>query len=500
MMAPPLVVDLFCGAGGFSLGFHAAGCRILAAADADGTATQTFRQNFGLLQADHTPRVFGNEEGDLERADLDAIIGTDQPDVVIGGPPCQAFSRLGRAKLNSLTDEGFKGDPRNILYRRFLTAVERWQPRAVVMENVPGMLSVGGVNYADVVCTELAAIGYRTGYALLNAVWYGVPQLRERLFFIGIRKDLDVQPVAPPTTFSAVLPEGYSQPLRTVQMSLPFGGDRDLGQLPVQAAPEESPAVTVREALDDLPALTDHLTDGRRLRGNFRREMSYRAPPHSRYAALMRAWPGFRPVTGVPDHVIRRTPRDYETFRRMTPGDRFPEAVAITRAIRDEELARLEAIGDAPDPGTQEWDEFEERFVPPYDEHDFPDKWRKLIPDRPSWTVPAHLAKDSYSHIHYDGTQARMISIREAARLQSFPDAFAFSGNMGDCFRQIGNAVPPLMAWAIAYGLLQALGHEANQPPQQRSETVKPDDLLRANHSLPEGGSHAPERGTAESH
>ena len=74
------------------------------------------------------------------------------PDIVIGGPPCQAFSRLGRAKLNSLSDDGFRGDPRNVLYRRFLGVVERWRPRAVVMENVPGMLSVSGTNYADVVC------------------------------------------------------------------------------------------------------------------------------------------------------------------------------------------------------------------------------------------------------------------------------------------------------------------------------------------------------------
>jgi DNA (cytosine-5)-methyltransferase 1 len=141
----------------------------------------------------------------------------------------------------------------------------------------------------------------------------------------------------------------------------------------------------------------------------------------------------------------------------MKPGDRFPEALAIARAVRDEALARLQAAGTAPNPGTQEWDEFGARFVPPYDEHDFPDKWRKLIPDRPSWTVPAHLARDSYSHIHYDSVQARMISIREAARLQSFPDAFLFAGNMGDCFRQIGNAVPPLLARAVAQAVLRTL-------------------------------------------
>jgi DNA (cytosine-5)-methyltransferase 1 len=469
---PPLVVDLFCGAGGFSLGFRAAGCRILAAADADAQAAHSFRRNFDLLQPDYPPRVLGGEEdGDLDRSDLDlnALVASGRPDIVIGGPPCQAFSRLGRAKLNSLSLEGFRGDPRNALYRRFLAAVGQWEPQAVVMENVPGMLSAGGENIANAVCGEMAAIGYRTGYALLNSVWYGVPQLRERLFFIGIREDLEVQPAAPPTTFRAELPEGYSRPLRETARSLSFGSpwDWNLGQLAVPASPRESVAVTVREALDDLPELTDHLTGDRRPRGDFRRNLPYRSAPLSSYATLMRNWPGFAPPTGVEDHAVRRTPRDYETFRRMRPGDRFPEALAIARAIRDEELARLQTAGPAPDPGTPEWEEFEDRFVPPYDEHDFPDKWRKLIPDRPSWTVPAHLARDSYSHIHYDVAQARMISIREAARLQSFPDAFAFSGNMGDCFRQIGNAVPPLLARAIAFELLHALGRKAKSVPRQ---------------------------------
>jgi DNA (cytosine-5)-methyltransferase 1 len=429
------------------------------AVDIDGAAARSFKRNFSILQPDSPPCVLGGPRHDLGRVGVETLPVARRPDIVIAGPPCQAFSRLGRAKLNKVSDEGFRGDPRNLLYRQFLAAVERWQPRAFVMENVPGMLTVGGINYADIVCSELAAIGYHTGYALLNSVWYGTPQLRERLFFIGVREDLGLRPVAPPTAFQTDLPEGYSRPLREVPRFLPFGGEwvRDLGQLPVPASPHEAAAVTVREALDDLPELTDHLTAGRGARGDFRRHLPYRSGPGSWYGALMRGWPGFPLPSGVEDHAIRRTPRDYETFRRMKPGDRFPEALAIARSIRDDELARLQARGAAPAPGTQEWGEFEARFVPPYDEHDFPDKWRKLIPDRSSWTVPAHLAKDSYSHIHYDSAQARMISIREAARLQSFPDAFLFTGNMGDCFRQIGNAVPPLLARAVAEAVLAVL-------------------------------------------
>jgi DNA (cytosine-5)-methyltransferase 1 len=107
---------------------------------------------------------------------------------------------------------------------------------------------------------------------------------------------------------------------------------------------------------------------------------------------------------------------------------------------------------------------FAKEIFPPYPEDKFVDKWRKLIPEKPCWTVTAHLAKDSYSHIHYDGTQKRAISVREAARLQSFPDGFIFTGNMGDCYRQIGNAVPPLMAWSIAATLMQLLGISTTLP------------------------------------
>lgn len=452
-------MDLFCGAGGFSLGFHAAGCRILAAADSDAVASETFRTNFTELQPDSPPQVYGGADGDLDRADA-AILSGKCPDIVIGGPPCQAFSRLGRAKLDSLSDGGFETDPRNSLYRRFLGAVGSLQPRAVVMENVPGMLTVGGVNYAGLVTEGLAALGYRAGYAVLNAVWYGVPQFRERIFFIGIREDLGVTPTAPPTTHTTDLPDGYTRPVRSVAPSLPFDDDweRDLGQLPVPVSRNELGAVSVLDALDDLPPSTEHLTELRRARREFRMHLTYQRLPHSDYARSMREWPGFPRPTGIDDHVVRRTPRDYETFRRMQPGDRFPEALAIARKIHAEELERLAKLNQAPLPSTEEWDELETRFVPPYDDQEFPDKWRKLIPDRPSWTVPAHLSKDSYSHIHYDREQARMISVREAARLQSFPDAFTFCGNLGECFRQIGNAVPPLLARAVAQEVIRLIG------------------------------------------
>jgi DNA (cytosine-5)-methyltransferase 1 len=153
----------------------------------------------------------------------------------------------------------------------------------------------------------------------------------------------------------------------------------------------------------------------------------------------------------------------------MKPGDRYPEALKIAREILAEKLAELKAGGQDPEHASSEHEQLRKSIVPPYPENKFKSKWRKLIPDQPSWTVVAHLSRDTYSHIHHDSTQARMISVREAARLQSFPDGYRFSGNMGDAFRQIGNAVPPLLAWAIAAHLMRELGKPAVHPPWSAS-------------------------------
>lgn len=458
------VIDLFSGAGGLSLGFRAAGARILAAVDASEPAGRTFRRNFSLLQPRQPPRVFLGDEGNLEDLDLERVAPQAKaPDILVGGPPCQGFSRVGRAKLASLADDPEADDPRNELYLRFVSAARYWQPPAVVMENVPGMLSVRGNNLAEIVAGDLASCGYRVGYALLNAVWYGVPQFRERLFFIGIRGDLGLLPSAPVPTHRVELPSGYLRPPEAITLSLPF---MPHFQLEVPLVRAQLTATTTRDAIDDLPRIIDHLSEPRppgRVE-DFRVFRPYDRHPASTFARLMRAWPGLDVPPGVQDHVIRRTPRDFETFRRMEADDRYPEAMRIARERFQEELARRASSGNAPAEGTPGYEELRRSIVPPYPEAKFVDKWRKLNADRPSWTVPAHLSRDAYSHIHYDSDQARAISVREAARLQSFPDAFEFSGNMGDCFTQIGNAVPPVLAWAIAAHVMTQVGFRARWP------------------------------------
>jgi len=178
----------------------------------------------------------------------------------------------------------------------------------------------------------------------------------------------------------------------------------------------------------------------------------------------MRSWPGFENTEGIFDHVIRSLPRDYPIFRRMNPGDQYPEAYRHAEAMLEEEIQRRIRAGERI--GKSRAAALRRQIVPPYDATKFPNKWRKMERDKPARTIMAHIGKDSYSHIHYDSEQARTISVREAARIQSFPDGFRFSGTMNPAFKQIGNAVPPLMAQALANHIKNALTERTRNGPQ----------------------------------
>ena len=140
-------------------------------------------------------------------------------------------------------------------------------------------------------------------------------------------------------------------------------------------------------------------------------------------------------------------------FDRMKPGDNYEQAAEIADSIflREAELYNYKE-------GSEEYKKLYNRIVPKYDRNKFLNKWKKLTLNKPSHTIVAHLAKDSYSHIH--PTEPRGISVREAARIQSFPDDFFFNCSMGDAYKQIGNAVPPLMAYAIARSVLNVFNKE----------------------------------------
>lgn len=459
------VLDLFAGCGGLSLGFQAAGCDIAAAVEHDPDAAKSHGLNFHPGAPKHAePRDISS----TPPAKLTKALGLGHQslafDVVIGGPPCQAFARVGRSKLREVADhpEAFRHDPRARLYIEYLEYVEECAPLAVLMENVPDILNHGGHNIAEEIADVLESRGYRCGYTLLNAARYGVPQMRERMFLIAYREELQQSVDFPKPTHWVDLPAGY-EGSRAVALKL-LSSDLFADNGHYIAAPEADrglqPAVTAKQAIGDLPAIYARrlLDDGLLSRGarRFNIPVAFTRPGSiSRYAELMRSWPGYEAKASLYDHVIRYLPRDYELFSRLEPGDQYPQAHACAMKMFQERLSQLKKKRAAPEPNSIAWRRLRDSIVPPYDPGKFPNKWRKMEADWPARTLMAHLGKDSYSHIHYDNEQGRTVSVREAARLQSFPDGFAFSGTMNPAFKQIGNAVPPLLAKSLAELLVE---------------------------------------------
>ncbi len=478
----PRVLDLFAGCGGISLGFHAAGFDIKGAVEIDAKAAKSHALNFHR----HAPEPAFSAHSKarditaISPSELFADYGVqsrtdEQIDILVGGPPCQSFARVGRAKLREVAAHptAFIKDPRSNLYLRYIDYVRELQPIALLMENVPDILNHGGHNVAEEICEVLDELGYEAKYTMLNAVYYGVPEMRERMFLLAYHRDLGISPQFPEPTHWIDLPRGYHGS-RQVALKTIKGVDLDNDCYytdPPEPHAGLAPAVTAEDATSDLPVIPNDseqkLKKGPR---SFTTGVGYRSAPANTFQAMMRDWPGFPAKDAVYDHVIRYLPRDYKIFARMAPGDQYPEAHALALRMFQERLIELEKqTGKRPRKGSMQYEKEFSDFVPPYDPGKFPNKWRKMEADQPARTLMAHLGKDSYSHIHYDSGQARTISVREAARLQSFPDGFEYEGPMNPAFKQIGNAVPPLMARAIATLIRDQLGemqYETDNCPQ----------------------------------
>jgi DNA (cytosine-5)-methyltransferase 1 len=301
---------------------------------------------------------------------------------IIGGPPCQGWSKAGRGKLRSLParSESLLNDPRNQLYRHYLKYIDYFRPPLCMMENVPGMMSIEGSNVADAVADHFRQIGYRCTYAVVNARWFGVPQDRRRIIFIATRRNTGLK-------IETADLETFSRDFRSERAGLP-------GE------------TTLRQAIGDLPAISSGVTEDPQM-------YAFPQGRHTAYLTLMRDKNSDGSLT---DHVTRvHNEQDLAAFTFMREGMTYAELPKQFKRYRDDI---------------------------------FKDKYKKLCWDKPAGTITAHLAKDCYTHIHPE--QPRTISVREAARIQSFPDNTRFVGNLGDRFRMIGNAVPPLMSWGIA--------------------------------------------------
>lgn len=471
--ARPRVLDLFAGCGGLSLGFQRAGYEVVGGVEWSVEAARTHAENF-FKESDSDTRERHARPHDItdlapERFLRDVLGSEDRfgkVDVVAGGPPCQAFARVGRAKLREIGKhpQAFLQDRRAHLYLDFLEYVDFFEPLGVLMENVPDIMNFGGQNVADEIAGSLEELGYTCRYSILNAVHYGVPEMRQRFFLLAVRSELGVVPTFPEPTRRWDLPSGYEN-ARSVALSAIRPSLFDERPTSAYVEPPPAPgglpvAVSAREAMQDLPAITDHLRGGlAKGARKFDSLACYRTDIEpSAFAMQMRCWRGFESELGVYDHVIRSLPRDYKLFARMKPGDQYPEAYALAMSMLAEEVANVEArTGRLLGHEDPEYLRLHREIVPPYDPGKFPNKWRKMEEAEPARTLTAHIGKDTYSHIHYDSQQARTISVREAARLQSFPDGFRFSGAMNAAFRQIGNAVPPLLAYALANRLRELM-------------------------------------------
>jgi DNA (cytosine-5)-methyltransferase 1 len=374
-------LDLFCGAGGIALGFEAAGFSCLYGADADPLAMQTFAGLFPAAVADCRPI----ETIDATEVRAALRLRSGDLDVLVGGPPCQGFS------INA--PERFLSDPRNVLFRHYLRFVEELRPKCIMLENVPGMLSLGGGRVLRQIETELAKLGYRSSARVLLAAHYGVPQERWRLVLLGA---LGEDPPEHPA------PTHYA-PARA---NFTGGADLIFRQGAAEAA-SLSPAVTVGDALGDLPRLEA---------GRGSEPSGYDRPPHSAYAKEMRADDGV-----LWHHVAPRlSPANLERMRHVPPGGSWRDIpqhllpAGMRRARRSDHTKRY---------GRLRYDGLAGTVMTKADPH-----WGTVVlPD-----------------------QDRALTVREAARLQSFPDCCRFAGSRTDQYRQVGNAVPPLMAEAVA--------------------------------------------------
>ncbi|MFN6195604.1 MAG: DNA cytosine methyltransferase [Planctomycetota bacterium] len=469
-------LDMFAGCGGISLGFLTAGFTPVGSVESDPLAALSHGANFGPRAlggdrpAHHVPRDALTETAESVFADMELEGATDdQVDVLVGGPPCQAFARVGRAKLREQArrredvsaDQAFLVDGRVSLWQRYVAFIRATKPVALLMENVPDILNHGGNNVAELVSKNLADLGYDVAYTLLNAAWYGVPQLRERMILVGFHRATGIKPRFPMPTHHVDLPSGYAGSKSAARRVLKEEGSdhhRWIADPPRTA----TAATTAGGALSDLPPLfaQDLLRMGEIRRGakDPSAPVDYVAnKPTTAYSRLMREWPGFatKSTTG---HVFRYLPRDYKIFAEIESGWQYPEVHAYVERKITALLADLRRRGLPTDARAPDVTAFIKSWRIPYDPSKFPNKWWKLHADKPVRTLMAHLGKDSYSHIHFDSEQARTITIREAARLQSFPDGFVFKGSMNPAFKQIGNAVPPLFAYAIAMGMRESMG------------------------------------------
>lgn len=380
-------LDLFSGAGGFSLGFKLAGCQVIGSVEADEWAAETFAYN--LKDA----KVIVEDIRQISDSDFLEKFSDEKPDIIVGGPPCQGYSVCTK-------NAGDPKDPRNSLFRDFIRIGKLFNPEYLIMENVPNLVKAKTDSNKSVIAIikkELEELNYRVYWKVLEAIEYGIPQIRRRLFILASKRTLS-KPFPEPTHYFS-----------------------EAGQL--HFCLEQSP--TLWEAISDLPNIQA---------GEGKEEMEYDKEPSNAYQEQMRLG-----SSKLYNHVgMKHTKRTVERFASMVWGDSLSNV--------PEHLKPLKRNGKGAISSTV------------YDQNS-----RRLHPNKPCHTIPASFYAN-FVHPYAN----RNFTAREGARIQSFPDWFVFQGKPTVVsqklleregrlsekhlcqYNQIGNAVPPLLAKAIA--------------------------------------------------
>lgn len=396
-------IDLFAGAGGLSEGFVQAGFKVIGHVEMDRHAADTLRTRMlyyelkklnkldvyqdyikGRITKDEIIERYGLQEAAdsviCEKIDenykdiikrLKTIVGDRSVDVIVGGPPCQAYSYIGRARdVNRMQD-----DKRNYLYEYYVEFLKAFKPKVFVFENVPGLITAGGGKYLNDMRELMDKAGYKTDYKILNAADYGVPQNRRRVILIGWNKKSNIK--------------SYPLPL------------------------EVKRSYKVRDVLVDLPPLQAGGGD----------EISKKT---SRNSLLEELGVSSQDFNLLLDHRTRpHNARDLEIYKH-----------AVKLKNRGENL---------------KYNNLPDELKTHKNQSSFLDRFKVVDMDAEgSHTVVAHIGKDGHYYIHPDLSQNRSLSVREAARLQTFPDDYKFEGSRNARYKQIGNAVPVLLGKHIA--------------------------------------------------
>lgn len=409
MASSPTYIDVFSGAGGLSEGFIRAGYKGIAHIEADVSACQTVETRLAYWHLRGTadfPHYQQYLLGEVTRSQflakvpgsvissviqkeisphslksiyerIESELGAGKVDVLVGGPPCQAYSLVGRSR----DPRRMRGDHRNFLFRSYARFLKRYSPRFFVFENVLGLLSAGNSRYLTEMLALFGRAGYQTDLRVVNSEDFGVLQRRRRVIIIGRRGKRRF----------------HFPDLPTVENHWKVGPD----------------------LLDDLPKLEQGTGV----------DPAYYERPASEYLERFCIRNGNSFTT---QHLTRsHDPRDLEIY-----------AIAIQKWTRNRERLKYSELPD--------------HLRTHKNVTGFLDRFKVIDRFGHSHTLMAHISKDGHYYIYPDERQVRSLSVREAARIQSFPDDYHFEGGRTAAFRQIGNAVPPVLAEVIA-GSIKAL-------------------------------------------